>query len=203
VDYPASKENLIMAVANMGADEDVRSSLTRLPPGDFQTPGDVCRTLAELPNPPSGQPFLVADGNQFLARALQDAMAEIELCDRALQKTGNPDIRQFAQKMIEDHRSMSRDIERLAAMRDDFDLPRHEDAEQSAANRDLSTLSGQDFDRKFIEHNIENHTRAIDTFRHYAEFLDDPDIRSFAERSIGILNEHGEMAKRISGTLHP
>ena len=41
VDYPASKQELIKAAAQNGADENVRASLEDLPDAQFQTPADV------------------------------------------------------------------------------------------------------------------------------------------------------------------
>lgn len=201
VRYPVSKEALIRNAKDMGADEYVCSSLERLPEENFQAPDDVSKAIGDLPNPPSGQPFPVTDGNHFLAQSLQDSMAEIELCAIALDKTANPDIQQFAQKMIDDHSRMSHEVELLAARRNFFDLPRRENAGQSATERELSALSGQEFDKRFMEHNVKEHEKDIKVFRHYAEHIDDADINSFAEKGVRILSGHDEMAKRISEKL--
>lgn len=202
VDYPASKENLLSAVTNMGADEDVRSSLERLPPQEYQTPDEVGHALVDLPNPPSGQPLsTTASDAQFLAQALRDSMAEIELCAMALDKSSNDDVKQFAKKMIDDHNRIGQEIEQLAAMRDDFDLPRKENAEQSAKKRDLSALSGPEFDKKFMEHNVKDHEKDIKVFSHYAEHLADAELREFAQRCVGILRGHYEMSRQVRDKL--
>lgn len=52
VDYPATKEALIENAKNMGADENVCSSLEQLPDEDFQTPADVSQAFGKL----SGKP---------------------------------------------------------------------------------------------------------------------------------------------------
>lgn len=48
VDYPATKAALIENAKNMGADENVCSSLEQLPGEDFQTPADVSQAFGRL-----------------------------------------------------------------------------------------------------------------------------------------------------------
>jgi len=48
VDYPASKKDLVEIAERNGADEDVRTTLERLPDEEFQTPADVSQALAKI-----------------------------------------------------------------------------------------------------------------------------------------------------------
>ena len=48
VDYPASKRDLLETAEQNGADEDVRTTLERLPDEEYQTPADVSQALAKI-----------------------------------------------------------------------------------------------------------------------------------------------------------
>ena len=48
VDYPASKEDLLTNAEQLGADEDARATLDRLPDREYETPADVSKALGDL-----------------------------------------------------------------------------------------------------------------------------------------------------------
>jgi predicted outer membrane protein len=204
VDYPASKAALIENAKNMGADENVCSSLEQLPDEDFQTPADVSQAFGELSDEPAqsepdqSQPN--TGSNEFLAQAVQDSQAEIEQCELALERTSNDDIKMFAQRMIDDHSEIGQEIEQLCSKKN-VELPQNVNPEQSAAMKELLPLSGQEFDRKFMEHNVQDHERDIKVFKHYAEQEGDADIKALAAKGVKMLTEHLKMAKQISNKL--
>ncbi len=48
VDYPASKEDLVQAAEQHGADENVRAMLEQLPDEEYETPADVSQAMGQL-----------------------------------------------------------------------------------------------------------------------------------------------------------
>ncbi|WP_148415711.1 DUF4142 domain-containing protein [Noviherbaspirillum massiliense] len=199
VDYPANKATLIENAKTRGADENVCASLDQLPDEEFQTPADVSQAFGRMLDEPARSAY-TSGGSEFLAQALQDSLAEIELCEMALQKTTNQDIKMFAQRMIEEHGQMGQEIERHAG-RMKFALPKDVSSEQQSTAKDMSRLSGADFDRKFMEHNAKDHEKDVKAFRHYAEQESDAEIKSFAEKSARTLSQHLDTAKDISRRL--
>jgi predicted outer membrane protein len=68
--------------------------------------------------------------DNFLVSCLLDQnQAEVQLSEIALQKSENPEVKQFAQKMVTDHKKMIEQLQPLAAM-------------HSGANRPASSLLG-------------------------------------------------------------
>jgi predicted outer membrane protein len=212
VDYPASKAALIENAKNQGADENVCSSLAQLPDEDFKTPADVSQAFGELSHRSDQtqhqtqhqaqhkQPSSSTGSNEFLAQAIQDSHAEIEQCELALERTSNGDIKLFAQRMIDDHSAMGREIEQLCSKKN-ITLPKDVSSEQRSAMKELLPLSGQAFDRKFMQHNVQDHEKDIKVFKHYAEQEDDPEIKALAANGVTKLTEHLRMAQSISDKL--
>lgn len=68
--------------------------------------------------------------DNFLVSCLLDQnQAEVQLSEIAIQKSENPEVKQFAQKMVTDHKKMIEQLQPLATM-------------QSGANRPASSLLG-------------------------------------------------------------
>jgi len=211
VDYPASKKTLLEKAKSMGADDNICASLEQLPDEDFQTPADVSQAFGALPDDarPAGvqrdktarkEAPRSSGSNEFLVQALQDAMAEVRICELALDKLENADARAFAQSMVDEHGRMGRELERLAAARK-LDIPRRIRPEQEMTVHELSGLQGRDFEQRWIQYNIDVHERDIKIFQHYAGEDDDPDIRKLAHGIAATFGKHLKKAHDIGRKL--
>ncbi|HBZ06633.1 MAG TPA: hypothetical protein DEP03_09725 [Massilia sp.] len=139
-------------------------------------------------------------GTQFLLQAMQDALAEIQVCELAIEKSGNDEVKTFAQAMVDEHGRMGRDIEQLAR-RKGLGAPQDLRPEQEMTVEELSSLSGRDFEQRWIQYNIDAHERDIKVFRHYAGEEPDPDIRTLATTMGETLAEHLKMAHELGKKL--
>lgn len=200
VDYPASKQDLIDNAKNLGADENVCSSLEQLPDEDFQTPADVSQAIGKQSDSVSPRASGPSSSgvDEFLTQAAQDSLGEIELCELALEKSESEDIKQFAQQMIDEHGKLGQDIERLC-QRKKIAVPDDTGKEHEKSMQQMLKLSGSAFDKKFIEQNVQDHEKDIKVFSHYAEQGDDADIKALAKAAVKMLSSHLDMAKQLAG----
>jgi predicted outer membrane protein len=216
VDYPASKAQLIEKATSMGADENVRASLEQLPDEEFQTPADVSQAFGRLPDDdqeagaargqqqkqqakPKEAPRHTGE-NEFLVEAMQDTLAEIRICEMAIEKSQNHDVQVFAKKMVDEHGRMRRDMERLAEKKQ-LTVPQEIRREQKMTVDELSSLNGRDFEQRWIQYNIDVHERDTKVFRHYAGEEHDEDIREMAKHAADTLGKHLKMAHDVGKKL--
>lgn len=157
---------------------------------------------AEQPAQGEGPPLggRESGGRQFLLQAMQDALAEIQVCELAIEKSGNDELKTFAQAMVDEHGRMGRDIEQLAR-RKGLGAPQDLRPEQEMTVEELSSLSGRDFEQRWIQYNIDAHERDVKVFRHYAGEEADPDIRTLAATMGETLVEHLKMAHELGRKL--
>lgn len=212
VDYPATKGDLLANAQSMGADENVRATLERLPDEQFQTPADVSQAIGELEEGPGeaarkAQPKEGNQGprrhtgtNEFLAEAMQDTRAEIKVCQLALKKSENEDVKSFAQMMLDEHGRFGHELEQLARKKG-LDMPRDIRREQKMTVDELSSLDGGVFEQRWIQYNIDVHERDVKVFRHYAEAEEDTDIKSLAKRAGEMMSQHLKMAHELGKKL--
>lgn len=153
--------------------------------------------MAQANPDPAAQP---GGSKAFLLQAMQDAMAEIHVCELAIEKSGNDEVRMFAQAMVDEHGRMGRDIEQLAR-RKGLGAPQDLRPEQEMTVEELSSLSGRDFEQRWIQYNIDAHERDIKVFRHYAGEEADPEIRMLAASMGETLVEHLKMAHELGKKL--
>ncbi|QNA87448.1 DUF4142 domain-containing protein [Massilia sp. Dwa41.01b] len=215
VDYPVSRAALLDSARSMGADEALCASIEQLPGDAYQTPADVSQALGRLL--PGGAPWssgadgasvagtptggLPRDGSDaFLVLAMQDAMAEIQVCELALEKSGKDAVHAFAQAMIDEHGRMGRDIEQLAA-RKGLPTPQTIRPEQEMTVEELASLSGRDFEQRWIQYNIDLHERDVKLFRQHALDQRDSEIRALAGQIGEALAGHLQMAHELGKTL--
>lgn len=184
IDYPANKAALIENAKSLGADESICASLEQLPDEDFQTPAEVSHAFkgpsednvgrvqaggqVEASKPgelgaDAGEP----GSDEFLVQAIQDSLAEIELCILALKKSSTAALRLLAQTMIDEHSKLGQEIEQLAQKKN-ISLQLQPGEERQAAIEKISELSARDFDRSFIEQNLKDRENDLKVFKHYA-----------------------------------
>ncbi len=137
----------------------------------------------------------------LLFAAFQDGMGEILLSKLALQKTSDVEVRQYAQRMINDHTRANNRVEQLA-QRNNLTLPREVAAEQVRAYIRLSQLSGQAFDRAYMDNNVNVHAKDVASFKLHAANENDADIRAFAIETLPVLTAHLELAQKINSRLN-
>ena len=83
-------------------------------------------------------------------------MAEIEFGRVALQKSTNPDIKSFAQQLVDEHTSAGEAL-KTAVSGQAIDWPSQLDDEHGKIVEELTKKQGEEFDREFLEAAIEGH----------------------------------------------
>ena len=128
----------------------------------------------------------------------QDNLNEIEAGKMAAAKAQNPEVKQFGQKMADDHARMFEDLKRLAKTKD-VALPDKAALKDLAQTKMLERKSGADFDREFMEHMVKGHEKALLEANATAAKAKDPDFKSAAQQAAYKIQEHLSLAKRIAG----
>ena len=139
-------------------------------------------------------------GNEFVIEAMQNSMAEIQICEMAIEKSQNEDAKKFAQTMIDEHARLGRELEQLAEKKK-LEVPGKIRPEQKMTADELGSLSGRDFEQRWIQYNIDVHERDTKVFSHYAAEEEDPDIRELARQGADRMRKHLKMAHDVGKKL--
>lgn len=152
--------------------------------------GSACAAYAQ-------QPVAKADAS-FAQKAAGAGMAEVAEANIAVNKSGNADIKQFAQQMVTDHTKANQQLTQIAqgkGMTLPSDPPKRD---QAQANR-LQKLSGPAFDKRYVADQIAAHKKAVALFKRESERGKDADLKQFASETLPTLQHHLEMAEQLGG----
>src|SRR5947209_13396175 len=93
-----------------------------------------------------------AADKKFAMMVAQTDLAEIQLGNLALQKSTDPQVKQIAQKLLDDHTKTSTAMKEMAPNKG-LTLPTEPDAKHKSLATKLEGESGKDFDKDFLEAN--------------------------------------------------
>src|SRR5690349_5799966 len=101
-------------------------------------------TSARADKTSSTEKTSVAD-RTFVEKAASGGMAEVKMGKLAVDKGTSPTVKQFGQKMVDDHSKANDELKSIASKKN-LTLPTEVDSKHQAAYDKLAKLSGSDFD---------------------------------------------------------
>jgi putative membrane protein len=142
----------------------------------------------------------VSKADQNLMREIaQSNLAEIETGKIALSQSKNEQVRNFAQKMIDDHTQAQKELEQLAQTKG-VTLPTEPDRKHQAAAKKLSALEADKFDKQYIaQGGLSDHRNTHRLLERAQNRARDPDLKALATKMTPIVSQHLTMAQEVSG----
>ena len=165
------------------------------------TPGEKQEKQIQVkkPTPPApqdkGEEKLTPQ--EFVTKALDCCLSEADLAKKAAAGSATERVRQFAQRLADDHQKLSK---RLAGAASDLKLgvvtgmsPEHK-----KAMAQMLLSKGNEFDRAFLTYIVQSHEKAVKLFERYARAKDgDAKVRQLAEDALPTLRQHLQDARAL------
>jgi len=148
----------------------------------------------------SGMGNTSMEDKHFMKSAMEGDMAEIQLSELALQKSSNDQVKQFAQRMIDDHTKLDAQIKPMATQAG-VEAPAELSAKHKAAVAKLQTLSGEQFDREYIKDMVNDHREVDQAFQSEGTAAKSPDLKSAVTQAEPIIAEHLRMAQDLEKSM--
>ena len=137
----------------------------------------------------------------FMKQAAENGHAEVESSRMALQKSPDPQVKRFAQTMVDDHQKAGAELKQLASSKG-VEVPAEPSLIQRAKLKLLSASDGAEFSRNYMESmGVEAHKETIELFQKAATGAQDPDVKAFATKTLPTLKKHLSMAQELHGSL--
>ncbi len=118
----------------------------------------------------------------FVAAAAQANMSEIELSKLALQRSQDPRVRDFAQRMIDNH-TKAGNMLAVVAKQEHIPLPDALDVGHASKIASLAALT-TDFDRAYVDTMVAEHAAAVALFSDFATNGQDLYLKNFAQSTL-------------------
>lgn len=164
-----------------------------------QTP--AAQDSRTVTNDPALRPTTVVlseESRRFVNETAMGNMYEIDASRIALERSKSSDVKEFAQKMIDEHTESEDDL-RDALMQTDaaVAIPASLGVDHVAMIDALKNASDREFDRRYIDQQVEAHTHTVDAMQDYARSGDNSALRNFADKTASVVRMHLEQIKTI------
>jgi putative membrane protein len=146
----------------------------------------------------AGMANMSSQDRNFLMDAAMGGMMEVELGQVATQKGGSDAVKQFGQRMVDDHSKANTELMSLASNKS-ITLPSTLDEKHREQVTKLSNMSGPEFDRAYSKLMVSDHTKDVAEFEKEGTRGADPDLKAFASKTLPTLQEHLQLAKTLPG----
>ena len=126
---------------------------------------------------------------EFVMKASQGGMTEVQLGKLASDKGGSSQVKDFGSQMVKDHSQANDELKSLADKKGLAVSPNLDSKNQAQVDK-LSKLSGPAFDKAYVTNQVRAHESTVKLFQEEAKSGQDPDLKAFASRTLPTLQEH-------------
>ncbi len=166
-----------------GANGTIVAQATTVEPGD-----DRNELPEDLATPSSPE--------EFATMAAHSNLFEIESSRLALEASQEDAVRQFAQRMIDDHTMASQEMMSAAATDGVTNVPDSLDPRHQQMLTQLQNASPEEFDSLYLQMQVAAHQEAVTLFGNYAE--EEGALADFAGATLPTLEEHLAMVQQLA-----
>jgi len=155
--------------------------------------------VVAIPLTAAGASSVPKADRQFIAEAASGGQMEVELGRMAADKASSDRVKQFGQRMVDDHAKANDELKDLAGKKA-VTLPAKVSDKQRKTIDRLARLKGAEFDHAYMQMMLQDHVEDVGKFRKESQSAKDPDVKAFAAKTLPTLEEHLQMAKDITGS---
>jgi putative membrane protein len=137
----------------------------------------------------------------FVEEAAHGGVAEVEMGKLAGQKAESAAVKQFGERMVQDHTQANQKLMTAVKGKMSGELPTKPDAKQQKEMQELQGMSGSKFDQAYMRTMIQDHVKDVEKFQHAAKEAKDPEVKHFAEETLPVLQEHLKMARQVGSDV--
>ena len=210
---------LALSIASLRAQEDKYGKESK----DKGAPGAASTTQAGKAG------SLSSSDEQFIKDACKGSHVEVKMGKLGVQKAQNEQVKQFAQKLVDDHTKANTELKQLASSKgltlpepsdritaiddsaDRTQVREKEEAAHSSSDKDhaefkrewqkLESSSGTEFDRQFMSMTVKCHEKGVQEFEKASQASSDSEVKAFAAKTLPTLREHLQTARSLQSQV--
>lgn len=133
----------------------------------------------------------------FVRKALEGGATEVQLGQLAQQKSQSEDVKQFGQKMVEDHTQLGEQMKPIAQQLG-VKEPKGPSKKDKQLIAKLEGLSGPQFDEAYIQAMVKDHMEDLKEFKNEAQSASNQNVKQAAQQGAGVISQHLQMIEQIA-----
>lgn len=165
-----------------------------LPMAAAQTSSMGSNSSTTMGRADTGTSDLSTTDKKFIKDAADGGMAEVAFGQLAVQKASSQDVKQFGQRMVDDHSKANDQLKQIASSKG-IELPQDLTLKDKATQERLSKLSGEEFDKAYMADMVKDHKADIAEFNKESRNGTDAQVKDFASTTLPTLEDHLKQAE--------
>jgi len=157
--------------------------------GSFMIAGLLSATAADTTTGNTDNAKLSSKGSSFIKEASAGNQSEIALAQLAQSKAQNPEIKNLAQMLQQDHQQAQEKLQTIAQAHG-VTLETTPSWTQRRTQSKLEKLSGAEFDQQYAKDMLEDHAADIKKFEKASQNIEDSDVKQYAAEILPKLQTH-------------
>lgn len=152
---------------------------------------------ATAPAHKAASPAQSLTSEDFVKKASQDGMLEVEVGKVALAQGSNGEVKAFAQRMVSDHSKANDELKTIANGKN-ISISDKLDKNHQAKLTALKAKHGADFDKAYSTEMMKGHEQAVALFKQASTSSTvNADLQLFARKTLPTLQEHMQLAMKL------
>jgi putative membrane protein len=133
----------------------------------------------------------------FVKKALEGSMAEVKMGQLAVQKSSDPQVKQFGQRMVDDHTKL---IEQMKPVAEQIGVkvPTECSKKDQATLTKMEALSGSDFDTAYIKDMVKDHKADDKDFKQEIASGQSQVVKDAAKQGDQVIESHLQEIQQIA-----
>ncbi len=136
----------------------------------------------------------------YIVMASIDNQSEIQLGQLALKNSQDDQVKQIAQKMIDDHQKAQQQLQPIA-QQIGVQLPQAGTMTGLVQMKVLEALNGKQFDQQYVSHLRAAHAKCVSETTDVAQLAQNDQVKQYAQQQLPILQEHSQRLQQAAVAL--
>jgi putative membrane protein len=141
-----------------------------------------------------------SSSKKFLDHMAKDSQGEVQIAQMVESKTSNPQVKQFAQKLEQDHTQMDQQMQSTMSQLG-MTMPQPLTAQQQQLQSKLQSASGTQFDKDFVNAQVQDHQKDVSEVQQHLKSVTDENVKQLLQQALPVLQQHLQMAKQLQSQL--
>jgi putative membrane protein len=133
----------------------------------------------------------------FVKKALEGNMVEVQMGQLALEKSSDDQVKQFAQRMVDDHGKMLNQLKQVAQQLQ-VKVPDGPSKGEMKKMDKMKALSGDVFDHAYIKDMVKDHKADDSEFKQEAQATQNPQLKQMVMQSDQIIESHLQQIQQLA-----
>jgi len=136
----------------------------------------------------------------FTTEAANGGMMEVEAAKVAQKNATSKDVKELATMILNDHTKANNELKRIASGKNIM-VPTSMPAKHQSHIDMLSSKTGAEFDRMYVDMMESDHSKDIEMFTKASSVLSDNELKAFAAKTVPVLKKHAAKVKAVQAKM--